>query len=208
MSLTINPLGTLRKSRSIVDATTITGDNIEKFKIREARKADFPVLVDFLTKLALHVAGSPAQPLKKAEQKHLQNNLAAALVDDDKLLVVADLPESGVVGMAYIYIWRSQGIWEQAGDQELISGVIDDTWVEPDHRQRGVFSALLSELVAFAESRGAQELMLEYAATNKEAQATWTRLGFKTTGVRAEAFTTTVKEKLAKRRGLSGDRQK
>lgn len=42
--------------------------------------------------------------------------------------------------------------------------------------------------------------MLEYSATNKEAEATWTRLGFKTTGVRAEAFTTTVKEKLAKRR--------
>lgn len=50
--------------------------------------------------------------------------------------------------------------------------------------------------------------MLEYAATNKEAAATWTWLGFKTTGARAEPFTTTVKEKLAKRRGLSGGQQK
>lgn len=185
-----------------------TGDNIKKVEIRKARKADFPVLVDFLTKLALHVAGSPPLPLKKAEQKHLQDNLAAALVDDDKLLVVADCPGLGVVGMAYIYIWRSQGIWEQAGVQELKSAVIDDTWVEPDYRQMGVFSALLSELVAFAESRGAQELMLEYAATNKEARVTWRRLGFKTTGVRAEAFTTTVKEKLAKRLKSSDGRQK
>lgn len=186
----------------------VTGNNIEKLKIREARKADFPVLVDFLTKLALHVAGSPPLPLKKAEQKHLQDNLAAALVDDDKLLVVADFPGSGVVGMAHIYIWRSQGIWEQIGDKELISAVIDDTWVEPGFRQLGIFSALLSEIVAFAESRGVQELMLEYSASNKEAAATWTRLGFKTTGVRAEAFITTVKEKLARRRGLSGHRQK
>lgn len=176
-----------------------TDDTIEKLKIREARKADFPVLVDFLTKLALHVAGSPPQPLKKKERKRLQDILAAALADDDKLVVVADLPESGVVGMGYLYICRGQGIWEQAGDQEFKYGVIDDTWVEPDYRQRGIFSALLSELIAFAESRDVQELMLEYSATNKEAEATWTRLGFKTTGVRAEAFTTTVKKKLAKR---------
>jgi len=185
-----------------------TGDNIEKLKIREARKADFPILVDFLNKLALHVAGSPPQALKKEERKLLQDNLADALVDDDKLVIVADLPESGVVGMGYIYILRSQGIWEQADEQELNSAVIDDIWVEPDFRKLGIFSALLSELIAFAENRGVQELELEYAATNKEAKATWTRLGFKTTGVHAAASTTTVKEKLAKRRRLSGGQQK
>lgn len=181
------------------------GYNIDKLKIREARKADFPVLVDFLAKLALHVANNSPLTLKKEERKRLQDNLADALVDDDKLVVVADHVESGVVGMAYIYIWRSQevweqGVWEQAAEQELKSAVIDDIWVEPNFRQLGVFSALLSELVAFSESHGVQALMLEYSVTNKEAKATWARLGFKTTGVRAEAFTTTVKEKLAKRR--------
>lgn len=175
-------------------------DNIEKLKIREARKADFSILVDFLTRLALHVAASPPLTLKKEEQKRLQDNLAEALVDDDKLLVVADLPGSGVVGMGYIYIWRSQGIWDHVDDQELKSAVIDDIWVEPNFRQLGIFSALLSELIAFAESRGVQELVLEYATSNKEAEATWTRMGFKTTGVRAAAFTTTVKAKMAKRR--------
>lgn len=179
---------------------TATGYNLEKLKIRQARKADVPVLVGFLTKLALHVANNAPLTLKKEEQIRLQDNLADALVDDDKLVVVADHLESGVVGVGYIYIWRGQEVWEQAAEQALESAVIDDIWVEPDFRQRGIFSALLSELVAFAESRGVQALMLEYAATNKEAIATWTRLGFKTTGVRAEAFTSTVKEKLAKRR--------
>lgn len=175
-------------------------DNIEKLKIRKARKADIPILIDFLTRLTLHVTGGPPLTLKKEERKRLHNYLADALLDDDKLVVVADLPGSGLVGMGYIYIWRSQGIWEHTSDHELKSAVIDDTWVEPDFRQLGIFSALLSELIAFAESRGAQELILEYSAANKEAEATWTHLGFKTTGVRAAAFTTTVKEKLAKRR--------
>ena len=176
-----------------------SGDNIEKLKIREARKADFRILVDFLNKLALHVAGSAPQTLKKKERKRLQEVLTAALLDDDKLLVVADLPGSGVVGMGYIYIWRSQGIWEQADEQELKSAVIDDIWVEPDFRKLGIFSALHSELIAFAEQREVQELILEYAISNKEAEATWTRLGFKTTGVRAAAFTSVVKEKLKRR---------
>lgn len=179
---------------------TVTKHNIEKLKIRKARKADFPILIDFLTKLTLHVAGSAPQILQQKEQKRLRDILAAALTDNDKLLLVAELPETGVVGMGYIYIWRSQGIWQQTSDQEFKSGVIDDTWVEPEFRKLGIFSALLHELVTFAEGRDAHELILEYSISNKEAEATWTRLGFKTTGVRAVAFTSIVKEKLSKRR--------
>ncbi len=175
-------------------------DNIEHLAIRKADKADLPVLIGFMAKLALHVAGSPPQKLKKKEHKRLNDVLVAALDDSDKLLVVADIPGTGVVGMGYIYIWRSQGIWEQAGEQEFRTGVIDDIWVEPEYRQLGIFSAILTELVTFAERRDARELMLEYAVSNKEAEATWTRLGFKITGVRAAAFTASVKEKLQRRR--------
>lgn len=164
--------------------------------IRNAEEGDLPVLVDFLVKLALHVAGPPSQKLKKKERKRLTDFLAAALTDKDKLVVVAELPGTGLVGMAYIYIWRSQGIWEQAGDHEFKSGIIDDIWVEPEFRKLGIFSAMLSELIEFAERRDVPELILEYAISNKEADATWKRLGFEVTGVRAAAFTSLVKGKL------------
>ncbi|WP_019895835.1 GNAT family N-acetyltransferase [Hydrogenovibrio halophilus] len=177
---------------------TTKDTQIEKLTIRPARKADFPILVDFLAKLALHVADSPPLTLREEERKHLQDNLADALVNDDKLLIVAELSKSGVVGMGYIHILRSQGLWEQDGDQELQTAVIDDTWVEPAFRQQGIFGAILCKLISFAEDRGLQDLILEYAASNKEAKATWTRLGFETTGVRAAASTATVKKKLAK----------
>lgn len=62
-----------------------------------------------------------------------------------------------------------------------------------------IFPDLLRSLVAFAESRGAYELILEYSASNKEAKAAWTRLGFKTIGVRAAAFTNSVQEALDSR---------
>ncbi len=168
--------------------------------IRDAVAADLPVLVDFLTKLALHVAGDPPHTLKEEEYNRLMTVLRASLSDPGKRLVVAEAEQIGLVGMGYVYVWRSQGIWEQAGDVEFTSGVIDDVWVEPDFRKRGVFSAILRELVAFAESHDIGELILEYAASNKEAAATWSKLGFKPTGIRAAAFTATVRDALAKRR--------
>ncbi|MGM0631756.1 MAG: N-acetyltransferase family protein [Pseudomonadota bacterium] len=177
---------------------TETSADIDDFIIRRAEPDDIAELVGFLVKLALHVSGSAPQKLRKKEREKLTDLLSSALKDDDKRVVVAEAPGAGLVGMGYIYIWRSQGIWEQAGEQEFKSGFIDDVWVEPEFRKLGIFSAMLRELVTFAEERGAGELVLEYSVSNREAEATWSRLGFKTTGVRAAAFTTSVRDALSK----------
>jgi ribosomal protein S18 acetylase RimI-like enzyme len=166
------------------------------FVIREATEEDLPVLVDFLARLALHVSGAAPQVLKEKEQQRLMNVLRSAMDTSSKQVLVADDARAGPVGMGYIYVWRSQGIWQQAEEVEFRSGVIDDVWVEPEFRSRGVFKALLRKLVAFAESHHAHELILEYSASNRQAKAAWTKMGFKTTGVRAAAFTSTVKAAL------------
>ncbi len=174
-------------------------DTANRYLIREAVEDDLPVMVEFLAKLALHVSGAPPQSLKEDERERLLAVLRSSLTNSNKQLLVADLPQVGLVGMGYIYIARSQGIWEQTSDVEFRSGIIDDIWVEPEFRKLGIFPALLRKLVAFAESRGAYELILEYSASNKEAKAAWSRLGFKTVGVRAAAFTSVVQEALASR---------
>lgn len=174
-------------------------DTAKTYLIREAVEDDLTILVEFLAKLALHVAGAPPQNLKKDEWHRLFAVLRSSLSDDNKQLIVAEVPETGLVGMGYVYVLRSQGIWEQTSHVEFRSAFIDDVWVEPEFRKLGIFPDLLRRLVAFAESRGAYELILEYSASNKEAKAAWSRLGFKTTGVRAAAFTTAVQEALANR---------
>ena len=166
------------------------------FVIRKAREEDLPEMVGFLAKLALHVSGAPPHDLKESEHKRLLQTLHSSLDNPDKRLIVAESSTAGLVGMGYVYLWRSQGIWEQSGATEFKSGVIDDIWVEPEFRKLGIFRALLRDLVAFAEQHQASELILEYSASNKEARAAWTRLGFKTTGVRAAAFTSAVKQAL------------
>jgi len=175
----------------------VENDNLDRIIIRNARKADLPVLVDFLAKLAVHVAGEIHHTLKKVERKRLRDLLGSALSDEDKLVIVAEDPDSGLVGMGYLYIWTGQGIWEQFGDVEFKSGIIDDIWVEPEYRKLGILRAMLRELVSFAIDRGVQELILEYSTSNKEAEATWNKLGFRPTGVRAAAYTETVRAALS-----------
>ncbi len=171
------------------------------FVIREAQEDDLPEMVGFLAKLALHVSGAPPHDLKESERKRLLRTLHSSLDDPNKLLLVAESKNSGLVGMGYVYIWRGQGIWEQSESTEFKTGVIDDIWVEPEFRGLGILKALLRDLVTFAEQHHASELILEYAASNKEAKAAWTKLGFKTTGVRAAAFTSTVKQALTELQG-------
>lgn len=170
-----------------------------RYLIREAVEDDLPVLVEFLARLALHVSGASPQNLKAQERDRLLEVLRSSLADPGKQIIVAEVPEAGPVGMGYIYISRNQGIWEQTSHVEYRSGIIDDVWVEPEFRKLGIFPDLLRRLVAFAESRGAYELVLEYSASNKEAKAAWSRLGFKPMGVRAAAFTSSVQEALDSR---------
>ncbi|MDX1572909.1 MAG: GNAT family N-acetyltransferase [Methylophaga sp.] len=176
----------------------IKQDSTRKFYIRNAVEADLPVLVDFLAKLALHVAGAPPLKLKKNERSRLMQVLRTSLSDPAKLIIVAATSDDNLIGMGYLYVVKHQGIWEQAEETEAKSAFIDDVWVEPDFRNQGIFSALIRELIKFAESHDVHELILEYAVSNKEAEAVWTRLGFKLTGVRAAAFTKTVQAALAK----------
>lgn len=173
--------------------------NTAKFIVREAVESDLSVLVDFLVSLALHVSGAHTKKLKKQERTKLMNVMRSSLSDPDKLIIVAEAPDAGTVGMGYVYVSRDQGIWEQAEEIESRSGFIDDIWVEPDFRNMGIFSAIVRKLVKFAENHDVHELILEYALSNKEAEAVWTRLGFKPTGVRAAAFTQTVQDALAQR---------
>lgn len=170
-----------------------------RYLIREAVEDDLTVLVEFMARLALHVSGSPPQSLKEDERLRLIAVLRSSLTDANKQLVVAEVPGTGLVGMGYVYVLRSQGIWEQTSHVEFRSAVIDDIWIEPEFRKMGIFPDLLRSLVAFAETRGAYELILEYSASNQEARAAWSRLGFETVGVRAAALTSSVHEALANR---------
>ena len=126
----------------------------------------------------------------------LHDLLKEYLDDDEKFMVVACTPDGEVVGMGNIQIWHDPNLWEGAEQMNMKSGFIDDLWVEPDYRKHGVMSRMLHVLIDFAETHDIDELILEYAITNKEAASVWQHLGFTPTGVRAVASRQTVQQKL------------
>ena len=170
--------------------------NKQTFKVREATETDVPTLVDYLVELGLHVSGEDRRTLTREAEQRLEEFLREYIHDEAKYMVVACTARGRVVGMGNIHIWHSPNLWEEAGDLDLKSGFIDDLWVEPACRKKGIMTLMLRELIGFAESHGIEELILEYSLSNKEAAAAWEGLGFRPTGVRAAAWTRNVREKL------------
>lgn len=83
-------------------------------------------------------------------------------VDRDALALVAE--ESGIVGFLLAF-WEGKEVH------------IHDLAVAPEHRRKGVASALLQGLLA--EAKGAQRVRLEVRASNRAAQAFYRKHGFK-----------------------------
>lgn len=173
------------------------------YAIREATTADIEQMVGFLVKLDAHVAGVAPEvlSLNKKGERQLAERLEG-LVENGftRLLVAEDRGTGALVAMGHAQIWHHAEIWDNVERKGMSYALIDDLWVEPDARQSGIGRLIVSKLVDFAAENGVDDLVLEYAITNAEAQATWTRLGFRTTGVRAAASVNDVRARLARRR--------
>ena len=167
---------------------------VRKVTITEAREDDIPQLLELLFHLDAHVSGAPREALKMTPQgeQQLAAHLRSYLTNPYKRFVVARAARRGVIGMGNIALWKQAEVWETPERQQQWYGVIDDVWVEPEYRQQGLSRRMVIELLAFARSHGVESVQLEYSASNQEAARTWTRMGFKPIGVRAEASASAV----------------
>ena len=171
--------------------------------VREAEEADVPRLVRLVVKLDAHVSGADAEALELTPKgrRQIARRLRGYITDPAKLLLVGEAPGAGLVAMGDIALWYYEDIWRNPDRQSMTAAYIDDLWVEEEYRSSGVGKAIVERLVEFAAENDIQELTLEYSATNEEASATWERLGFRTTGVRAAATVAEVRRRLKGGRG-------
>ncbi|MBM3315606.1 GNAT family N-acetyltransferase [candidate division WOR-3 bacterium] len=92
--------------------------------------------------------------------------------DDNRVFVAVDR-EDRPVAMLMVRIITSA--------QMLVSrfGRIDDAWVEPSWRARGVMTALTRAACRFLADRGVSLVMLDWANNNEPSGTCWQRIGFK-----------------------------
>ena len=169
------------------------------YRLRDAAREDVSRLVELLLRMDAHVAGIPRARLRPnaAGWQDLASRFESLISDDESRVTVATW-RGRIVAMGNVRIWRHPDLWHNPERRGRSVAVIDDVWVEPRHRRRGLAGHLVAELVSFAVSRGVQDLMLEYSASNEEAESAWSSLGFRPTGVRAEASAGDVMRRLGR----------
>jgi GNAT superfamily N-acetyltransferase len=74
-------------------------------------------------------------------------------------------------------------------------GRIDDAWVEPRWRRRGVMRQLVRAACDFVERHGARDMMLDYSIRNLVSVKAWTGLGFRPTVMIAFATTRELRKR-------------
>ena len=102
--------------------------------------------------------------------------------------------QRGLVGMAM------GRVMERHEFTPPVTGLVDDVWVEPAHRGRGLAKALLGEVVAFFGRHRVETVVLDYVVGNHEAERLWRGLGFTPVQVGADARLGDLAAALGRRR--------
>lgn len=146
----------------------------QPYTIRPARPADLDRLVALQLALQDHLeASNPHLWRMLAEARdQLRGQLAARLAAPGACVLVAEHPQDGVIGVLYGRVVTNTRYTPSR------AGTIDQVYVQPDHRRRGVATRLVAALCAFFERERVDDVSLRYVAGNDEAAAFWTALGF------------------------------
>ncbi len=142
--------------------------------IQNAAVEDIPALLDLLRQVGqVHHRGRP-DLFRPDAQKYDEIALEALLRRPDRPIFVA---REGASVLGYAFCVHK----ETAGDPVLTDRrtlYIDDLCVDAAHRRRGVGTALLAHVRAYARERGFDDVTLNVWAFNDDARAFYAAQGF------------------------------
>jgi GNAT superfamily N-acetyltransferase len=131
-------------------------------KIRQSVEADFPRLLELFKEFATF-EGHPEMVSNSVELMHLEKDLLHAFV--------AETSADGIVG--YVTYFYSYPTWKGK------SMYMDDLYVVPGFRGKGLGSLLTQTLIDFAKSSGCKKLHWQVSDWNQSAIGFYESLGAK-----------------------------
>jgi len=155
-----------------------------EYRIRAATPGDVPAMVRMRLALQDHMAARTRSLWGMSEKRvaNLPRRYRERIADQAECVLVVDhLPSGAPVGMG------SAAIHHHDDYAPAQSGGIEDVWIDPEHRGKGLCRALFLRLLAFFEEQGVTDLLLRYADGNEEAKTVWTHYGFRPTLITATA---------------------
>jgi len=148
---------------------------LPEYLIRPATEADLPDLARMRVELRDFLGSCDPDVWQISDSK------ADALADfyrdiintDTARIFVATNSDSSPVGMLMVRVLENRNI------KPGRFGRIDDAWVDPEHRRRGLMRRLTRAAAGFCQELGVERVMLDWAIRNPDSEKCWTRLGFK-----------------------------
>lgn len=137
------------------------------YKIRRGSRLDRSLLVRFLSQTYEEIAGTQRfYHLAQTVDRHLSEQTPVWWVDTEP---AATSPVA--------CLWLGNAIDQQVGDRHSYVLVL---YVVPEHRRRGIATALLNKAQEWAKARGDRQIGLQVFADNPGAIALYKKFGFQT----------------------------
>lgn len=124
--------------------------------------------VDVVTELFVQYRQFYGQPANRPESRHF---IFDRTINHESVIYLA-YAEGVPVGFAQLY-----PSWSSASLQSL--WILNDLYVAPDYRQRGIARALINESLELCRARGDKGLLLETMPDNTPARKLYESLGFR-----------------------------
>ena len=147
----------------------------DHFSIQKATLGDIDHVVRMRLSLQQHMRKNNSRLWQMSKKKisSLPTFYRTAINDlNSRLLIVQEDESKRIVGMALGRIC----IHDEYVPNK--SGRIDDVWIEPNYRRKGLGTKLVLELLKFFKLNDVVAIILEYTKGNVEAEAIWERFGF------------------------------
>ncbi len=144
------------------------------YSIRPATGADLSALARMRSALRDYLAGcDPAIWLISDDKAGRLAEFYGELIKQDTARVLVAAGRDGTpVGMLVVRILENSNV------QPSRFGRIDDAWVDPAHRRRGLMRRLTRACGDFLGKHEVERVMLDYAVRNPDSERCWRRLGF------------------------------
>jgi len=159
---------------------------------RPATTDDLETILTYRRKLQHHLQKSNPRIWRRNIDHATREEALDEITGDRKWTIIAEEKHKPVGYISGRAITR--------GDEEPPTiGVISTMWVEPGHRNRGIGTRLVRDLLKRFSGEGVQDITLRYVIGNTEAEAFWTDLGFEPRITVANAEPSRVLDALSKK---------